>query len=282
MSEEPTKNLLPRLGGRREYFDYLDRWTVGTVDALRAQMTTRALVKAYLLETSRSNGRRDALSALASSPQQVEQVDPTLYRLRWPGDLEDWALVEIEDRRYPVIYTALESAVANRRVDHLVQSSSLLDRAWFAAPLFERLWDLVLAAHPEHRFSSIVFQHESLFEAFIEDLSMGPGEEEEDEGAAGDEDGFEVERRNARMQITERIGKLGKALSRMRPEYAPLQSIVSLRIPAPRRGGHDVYFNGRFTNRSDSVTSLRQTVATVTAVYRHSTEMAEEASWPRP
>jgi len=276
MPEEPVKNLLPRLSTRRQYFDYLDHWMVGTVDDLRAHMTNRALVKAYLLETSRSNGARDAITALQSARQEVDQVDETLYRLRWSGEGTDWALVEVEDQRYPVVYTALDSQEANRRVDHLLSTSPMLDRAWFAAPMFQRLWRVVLEAFPQYRFSQIVFEHESLFEVFADDLSAAASAEDDlDEGK------IEVERRRARMQITERIGKLAKALSRMRPEYEPLESIVRLRIPAPRRGGHDVYFDGRFTNRSDSMTSLRQTVGMVTNIYRHATETAEEASWPK-
>ena len=281
MAEEPIENLLPRLASRREYFDYLDRWTVGTVGDLAAHMTTRALVKAYLLETSRTNGARDALTALASVHQEISQIDDTLYRLRWPQDVGDWALVEVEDQRYPVLYTALQSTVANRRVDQVILRSPLLDRAWFAAPMFRRLWQLVLDAHPAHRFSQIVFEHESLYEAFADDFDVTPiGDEEEQGHGRDDEDTLGVERRRARMQIAERIGKLHRALENMRPLYDPLESIVRLRIPAPRRGGHDVYFDGRFTNRSDSITSLRQTLRVVTSIYRHSTETAEEVSWP--
>lgn len=280
MSEEPTKNLLPRLGGRREYFDYLDRWTVGTVDDLRAHMTTRALVKGYLLETSRTNGSRDAVAALAVSQQEVDQVDDALFRLRWPGEASEWALVEIEDQRYPVLYTAVESKIANWRVDRLLEGSPLLDRAWFAAPIFQRLWQLVLDVYPRHRFSQIVFAHESVFEDVTGDADLAPADPAADEEVSLREEPFEVERRMARMTVAERIGKLARALVQMRPWYEPLESIVSLRVPAPRRGGHDISFDGRFTNRSDSVAAFRQTVQTVATMYRRATEAAEERAWP--
>ncbi len=281
MSEEPTKNLLPRLGGRREYFDYLDRWTVGTVDDLRAHMTTRALVKGYLLETSRTNGSRDAVAALAVRQQEVEQVDDTLFRLRWPGEASEWALVEIEDQRYPVLYTAVESKIANWRVDRLLEGSPLLDRAWFASPVFRRLWQLVLDVYPPFRFSQIVFEHESVFEGFAADAAVEAADLGDDEEPSPSDEDFEVERRRARMLVAERIGKLAKALDQMRPLYEPLESIVRLRVPAPRRGGHDVSFDGRFTNRSDSVAAFRQTVQTVATMYRQATEAAEERSWPK-
>lgn len=280
MPDEPITNLLPSLRTRREYFDFLDKWTVGTVDDLRAHMSPHALVKAFLLETSRTNGSRNSVDALAGADQRMSQVDETMYRVQSPSEKEDWALVDVEDERYPVIYTALESREASVRIDRLLQKSPLLDRAWFAAPMFRRLWQLVLGAYPEYRFTRMVFEHESVYEAFAED-DEGAEFEQGSEITAEDPPESMTERRRARIQITERIGKLNNALDQMRKEYNPLESIVQLRVPAAHRGGHDVYFDGRFTNRSDSVTSLRQTVSTVKEIYQGTTQRAEEAAWPR-
>jgi hypothetical protein len=290
-----TKNLLPTLRSRLEYLDYLDRWSVGTVDELRAHMTPRALVKAFLLETSRFDGQRDAVSALSSASRTATSVDNTLHRLRWPGDDMDWALLDVEDERYPVLYTAVETKIASRRVDRLVTSSALLDRAWFAAPMFQRLWDIVLRTFPDYRFSQIVFQHESLYEALpdlsaiepqTDDPSIDSDEASEEEEDALDldeqpEERGDVERRQAKMRITERIGRLRGAIPAMREVYNPLASIVQLRMPATVKGGHDIYYDGRFTNRSESFTAFRQTVQTVSNIYRNSTEAAEASAWPR-
>jgi len=280
---EPVQNLLPSLSSRREYFDYLDRWTVGTVDHLRAHMTGRALVKAYLLETSRADGDRDPLGALAALGQRVTRVDETLHTVQAAGESEDWALVEVEDERYPVLYTALESKVADDRIDNLVFQSAAFDRAWFAAPMFNRLWDVVLQAFPDHRYTQFVFEYESAFETSPDALAgSNEGDDSEVVGSDDQEDHqLRPERRRARMQISERLGKLRDSLLKMRENYEPLESVVRLRVPAPIRGGHDVYFDGKFTNRADSVTSLRQTVELVTAIYRHSTEGAEAAAWPQ-
>lgn len=279
MLSGPTKNLLPSLKSRREYFDYLDRWTVGTVDELQTHMTTRALVKGYLLETSRSNGSRDAVAALQAAGQRVEQVDETFFRLGSPGDDGDWALAQMEDPRYPVIYTALESDVANRRIDQLLTATPLLDRAWLAAALFQRLWSLVLDAYPSHRFSRIVFEHESLYEAFQDSAVEVQQVGDDDETDWEEERPVDFERRRARMQITERLGRLKDALTGMREHYNPLESIITLRVPAPRRGGHDVYFDGRFTNRGDSITAFQQTIETVKTIYGYATSGAEDLAW---
>jgi hypothetical protein len=291
MPAEPIKNLLPRLRNRREYFDYLDRWAVGTVDELQAQRTTRALVKGYLLETSRTNGARDAVQALSESGQLVEEVDQGFFRLRSKGEDGHWAIAQVDDARYPVIYSALESELANRRVDQLVSRTPLLDKAWFAAPLFQRLWRLVVSAYPHHRFSRIVFEHESLYEAISDepvgsDTSDKPSEDldlsDESIEEWQDEPPYDVERRRARMQITERVGRLATALDGMREYYDPLESIVTLRIPAPRRGGHDVYYDGRFTNRSESIVAFQQTIEAVKTIYASATNRAEELAWADP
>jgi len=283
MTVESGENLLPLLSTRREYFDYLDRWAVGTVADLRAHMTGRALVKAFLLETSRTNGARDTLAAFQAVDQEVSEVDDTLYRLRYPTEQGDWALLEVENQRYPVLYTALESKAAARRVDRLMQTP-LLDRAWFAAPLFNRLWQMILDAFPPYRFSQIVFEHESRYEVSLEEqelLALRRAEpEDSDEDEDEEEIGPPIERRRARGQIAERIGRLNEVLPELKSNYNPLESIVRLRFPAVPRGGHDIHFDGRFTNRSDSMASLRSTVAEVTKIYQRSTERAESISWP--
>ena len=121
MPDSPTQNLLPRLQSRREYFDYLDGWPVGAVDAPRSRRMPRAVTKAFLLETSRTNNGRDAKAALSEvSGVGLDPVDETLFRMRWLGETEDWALLEVKNERYPVIYTEVKSDIANRRIDRLV------------------------------------------------------------------------------------------------------------------------------------------------------------------
>lgn len=287
MTDRAVANLLPLLRTRREYFDYFDNWTVDTVDELRAHRTSRALVKAYLLETSSSDSGRDVKAALTSARQGVSDLDDSTLRLRWYGEESDWAIVEADDQRYPILYTAVEAETANWRVDNLIRESPRLDRAWFASPIFNALWEMVINAYPDHRLSQIVFEYDSVYESLPDESIAAPLRDSEQDTDVGDvdEDWVEssppwIERRRARIQISERIGKLKEAIPSMRPAYDPLWSIVRLRVPAPKRGGHDVYFDGRFTNRSDSVTSLRQTIKFVTDLYRRSTELAEKAAWP--
>jgi hypothetical protein len=80
--------------------------------------------------------------------------------------------------------------------------------------------------------------------------------------------------------MVDRVGTVRSQLSRLQNVYRPLQSIVQLRVPASdRRGGHDFWFNGKVTNRSDSFIDHRQSVEFVLRTYRGVTEQAERALW---
>ena len=277
-----TKNLLPRLQSRRQYFDYLDGWTVGPVEGPRTRRTTRAVTKAFLLETSPTSSVGDVQTAFSEGSQIVlEPVDEELFRMRWADEAEDWALLEVDNNRYPVIYTAIESDIANRRVDQLVNQSSLLDRTWLSPSMFQQLWNLVEKTFPRNRFSRIVFEHESVFQRFEDDPHEQSEEDDDfDEELTNVERAHQTDRRRARVQITERIGEMQDAVLPWEKHYDPLASIIQLRIPAQARGGHDVYFDGRFTNRSDSTTAFRQTVRDVMKKYDSATHRVEDAAWP--
>ena len=283
MSDSSTKNLLPRLQSRRQYFDYLDGWAVGPVGGPRSRRTPRAVTKAFLLETSPTSSVGDIQTALREGSQVVlEPVDEALFRMRWADEDEDWALLEVEKNRYPVIYTAIESDIASRRVDQLVNRSSILDRTWLSPSMFQQLWSLVEGTFPRHRFSRIVFEHESVFQRFEEDpLEQNGAEDDLDDESTNGERPHQTERRRARVQITERIGEMQDAVLPWGKHYDPLASITQLRIPAQAKGGHDVYYDGRFTNRSDSTTAFRQTVHDVMEKYDSATNRVEAAAWPR-
>ena len=237
------------------------------------------------LETSRTTNGRDAKAALSEGSRVgPEPVDETLSRMRWPGETEDWALLEVKNERYPVIYTNIKSDIANRRVDQFVTRSPLLDRTWLSPSMFQQLWGIIERTFPRNRFSRIVFEHESVYQRFEED-PLEQNEEDDDlddldNDSLEDERPHQVERRRARVQITERIGKMRDAVLPWEERYDPLASIVQMRIPAADRGGHEVYFDGRFTNRSDSTTAFRQTVHDVMEHYDSSTHQVENAAWP--
>lgn len=79
--------------------------------------------------------------------------------------------------------------------------------------------------------------------------------------------------------MVDRVGVIADLLPALQSTYRPLASVVQLRIPSGGRGGHDFYFDGKVTNRSDTFLDHRQNVAYVLDLYRHLTDSAEQHLW---
>jgi hypothetical protein len=270
MAASPPDQLFPVLSSREDYFAFMDEWTVGTVDELRARKTTRGLVKAYLLETSRTD--RDPVAALRSGGQIAHQLDETSATLTAEGDSGAWGFVDTSVPRYPVVLTVLDSQPAGMKVQNMVAATHTLDRAWIHGRIFDALWTVAREAFAPTRFSQLVFEHDGVYENAVTALG------DDSVGVAPAD--ANVERRHARLEFTERLGKLEEALGKMRAFYDPLHSIVRMRFPAALSGGHDVYHDGRLTNRSDSLASFMSSVDLVRQLYSVANESTEASAWP--
>ncbi|MGE0227477.1 MAG: hypothetical protein AB7I38_03990 [Dehalococcoidia bacterium] len=272
------RNLLPDLSSIEQYFDYLDRWAVGTVEELRERMSSRALAKALLIETSEHGGVDGALAAVRRSGSQLERIGDMAFRVRDPRDDGVWAIADFSSPRFPVLYTAVEAEQARIRLSAMVDETPGLDRCWFSSAFFRVIWNFVKETFPPHRYAQIVFNFQSAYERLldVDDSTLDPSDLLTIDDAS---EYVHAEPRGTRIQIGERVGRLGRLLDQITPLYEPLESIVRLRLPAAEAGGHDFYFDGRVTNRSNSVVELRNNVELVRDVYAHSTRIMEEALW---
>ncbi len=281
------ETLLPRLSSRQDYFDYLDGYAVDRSVELRQARTKRALVKTFLFETvAHDHQAPDGETVFRDAAVVLTRVDDTLFTATPEGEVGIWGLVEFLERRHPVLYTLLESNEARRWWQDIVHRSSWLDRVWLSAPIFMGLWDYVRRTTPAHRFSKLAFEYEARFELDDDFEAAGDGEPDSEEVEESDvsvelsdERDHRPERRSSRCTVVERIAEIHGRLSRLQEVYRPFHSITQLRIPAPSRGGHDFYFDGRATNRSDSFLDHRQQTAFVLRLYRGTTESAEKALW---
>jgi hypothetical protein len=279
-----TSELLPKLRSREEYFDWLDGYAVQTADEVRERRTTRSIGKTYMLETvGRSRPAPPLSDIFGRAGLSLAPVEEgALYRVRDPRARGDVALLELLNERHPVIYTLMATDQSDPWVGRLVQSSPWLDNLWISARLFSELWRWVQASADPRRFTRLTFD----YEAFYESEDASPSQDEDDDGGsalfqdAADEDRVPVARRSSRFTMVDRVGTVRSQLSRLQNVYRPLQSIIQLRVPASdRRGGHDFWFNGKVTNRSDSFIDHRQSVEFVLRTYRGVTEQAERALW---
>jgi hypothetical protein len=120
-----------------------------------------------------------------------------------------------------------------------------------------------------------------------EDFSSSEETSEEtvSEDAADDEEGNiedrpELERRKARFEMGDRVGRIKLALAKLQENYDPLHALYALRLPSRMgRGGHDLFQAGQITNRSDSFEDHRNTVRYLYRIYNSILDFTEKSAW---
>lgn len=259
-----TRNAeIPYLGSREQYFDFLDGFAVEGQEGSARKQLPGGLLKSYLLETV----------GPASTPESLEQIfgrsklacelvgdDENLFRIA-DSNRQGIALAERFGDRYLALYTMLPSQTSDGLFRRAVLSNPMLDNLWISSQTFNALWKHVRAVTPGRRYGRITFEHESLFE-------MG---EEVDE--------FEQESRASRFTMVDRLDEIAARIEPLQETYAPLHSVTHLRMPAVGRGGHDLYYDGKITNRSDSFLDHRNTLSYVIDVYAGLTSSVEKKLW---
>ncbi|GAA3012957.1 hypothetical protein JCM13580A_38530 [Streptomyces drozdowiczii] len=263
----PDNALLPQFERASDYFDYFNGSEVPDVDQLHDRRLKAGLQKTYLLETvdgGNPANRPSVPSIFARSNFQAKEL---------PGDSRAWALlneaservalVEEVDRRYLALYTILPSSSSDKLLREAVNGNPFLDHLWLSSHSFLSLWRQILRNNNANRYGKITFEHESLYESSTAEA----------EAFVADE------RRTSRFTMVDRIGVISQKMNPLKEEYAPLASITQLRIPALGRGGHDLYYDGKLTNRSSSFHDHRATLRGVVDLYRSFTKSVEEQLW---
>jgi len=78
----------------------------------------------------------------------------------------------------------------------------------------------------------------------------------------------------------DRIGEIRDSLAQLQKHYSPLHALPSLRFPSRTgRGGHDLYQDGRVTNRTESFEEHRNVVRHFWRCYRSVLDATEQAAW---
>ena len=267
---------------REEAIQALDGYSSERQDELASdQKTGRPLLKTYMLETVPSHVTDPSVDTLfAAVGVTLTAIDETLFRAFDQREKRVIGLVEKLLPRYPVFYSLEDSYIADRFVKNLVQQNAMLDRLWISWRAFADLFKFILETTPKQRYGRMVFQYANVYES--SDYG-GPetGQIDPDTASRDHDDGDQpvVERRSNKTTIVERLSVLEKILPKMRGLYQPLNAIAQLRFPATGRGGHDFFFNGKVTNRSDSFKDHRQHVEFVLGRYKMATELTEKAAW---
>lgn len=275
--------LLPRLADRAAYFRYLNGLAVDAVTKgeRKEKNQARTSVKSYLLELDRHGLEPVRALNAVIKPEQLrsEQVDEELVRLR-NADGQYSALIEFLDDRFALAYTLLDVNVSDALFTRLARNSAEMDQAWLTADFFRTEWNRVRRVASPHRYVKFGFEYRAQYEsdeAYLPHL----GDDDEEESSMAEDSAIELdEHRTSRFYLTERIAKVNSVLPKFE-FYDPLRSITLLRVPASVRGGHDVYFNGKITNRSESFDDHRLHARFLLSSYANLTRSVEKNAWLR-
>lgn len=279
----------------RDRFDVY-RFFNGVSEEAKAGLDSRRtripLVKTFLLEhVAARTGRvpRSPVAILQEVGAETQPLDEEFYVVRvWArrdeesrSELRTVGYVERYDERFFAYYTADAAEDARRLVERWVAHSAELDCTWFSSQFLHALWNRDVSRRGDERFGKMVFRHESVFDMPTDAVVVAEGDDgEESVDEDIDEDRPEIERRTVRSEIKDRIGPIRRVLETLQETYLPLNSLYGLRIPsAVGRGSHDLYQEGRITNRADTFEDHRNMVRYLYRTYRTVLERTEESAW---
>lgn len=285
---------------RFEVYRFYNGLSAEAKEGLDQRHTRVPLVKTFLLEhvASRGNGRpKSPVDIFSRLGAEITRIDDHFIGLTLDVFDQDsqqnlhmlTGYLEQYDERFFAYYTCEDSVTAKRRVAKWIQAPDL-DYTWFSSPLLQALWDKDVSMRGDERFAKLVFRHESIFdmpedfsttEVSVENQTQDEGNEEvEDSEEETNGDNIEFERRKARFEMGDRIGRIKKALSKLQENYDPLYVLHALRLPSRiGRGGHDLYQNGQITNRTDSFEDHRNTVRYLYRIYKAILDFTEKSAW---
>jgi hypothetical protein len=247
------------------------------------------LVKSFLLEHVSGSTGRQPLSPdyiFKHLGAQVHQIDESFMEIRSRDisskDFRTVGYLEKFSERFFSYYTCEDSQEAKRRVNRWITSSPDLDSAWFSAFLLQRLWHTDVSKRGSGLFSKLTFMHESIFE-MPEDATDEPENRESEDNQPNDDDNDDsptFDRRKARFQMADRIGQICASLANLQKYYTPLNALYALRFPSVvAHGSHDLYQEGRLTNRSSSFEEHRNMVRYLYRTYNAVLNNTEKTAW---
>ncbi|MFF5536972.1 hypothetical protein ACFY71_31680 [Streptomyces cinerochromogenes] len=261
----PQNALLPKFDRKSDYFDYFSG-DGSTVQQLEDKKLTAGLQKSYILETvdgGNPNARLSVDELFSRSGLQATPLAREKTAFEISEDGTRIALVEQVDSRYLALYTLLPSNQSDKLVRTAVADNPFLDHLWLSSQSFLALWSNVLAGNSGRRYGKITFEHESIYEVSEEDSA----------------EHLPDERRTSRFTMVDKLEVMAQKMDPLQQEYAPLASITQMRLPAQGRGGHDLYYDGKVTNRSGSFVDHRTTLHAVVDMYRSLTRSVERQLW---
>jgi len=277
-----TDTTLRQIRNHHQMIRFFDGYANERMEEIDERKLKRPLVKTHLLEIldgDETNTTKGLQATFQRRGLRLEALEDGLY-LATSQKMGEIGFMERLRPRIVALYSTKESKDLKPWVHNLVLHSPEFDHVWLSGLTFGVLWELVTKLSQSHRFTKLVFTHDSIFD--IDVGSAEPEEEEEDTNKVLGEDDIEeiAERRATSFRLVDRIGVIQSKLRKLQADYSPLYAISQLRFPSPvGRGGHDFYDDGRVTNRSQSFRDHRNHVMFVVRIYEQLLKSTEEQAW---
>ncbi|MBM4044375.1 MAG: hypothetical protein FJ279_04610 [Planctomycetes bacterium] len=273
---------LHEIRSRHQMIRFFDGYAIERMEELDERRLKRPLVKTQLLEVLGGNEAHtdEGLRAIFGRRQVTLMPIETSLFLAVDDQTGQAGLLERLHPRIVALYSTMKSDDMQQWVRRLVMRSPELDYVWLSGLTFGVLWQLVTRLSRSHRFTRLVFTHESVFD--IDQAASEPEEEEEEtpQDSAEEEMADVIERRATSFRLVDRIGVIQQKLEALQKIYSPLYAISQLRFPSPvGRGGHDFYDNGRVTNKTESFRDHRSHLLFVVRIYERLLRSTEEQAW---
>jgi len=281
-----TNNIsreIKSISSREKMIRYLDGYSAERMEELDQRKMKQPLVKSYMLEHAGDGASQKNITQILSNLGiDIQEIDKNLYRVFDSRQLNEYmGFLEVMTPRYFVFYTLHLSDKSDKWIRDVVLASSELDHVWLSGMTFNILWQRIAELSKPHRFVSLLFVHESIYQIDSDAVEHEDEEEKEISLSLDEGDVIEiVERRASKFKLVDKISIVKEKLNALQELYSPLYAISQLRFPSPiGRGGHDFYDNGKVTNRSGNFRDHRAHILYVLRIYDELMKMTEDKAW---
>jgi hypothetical protein len=254
---------------REDIFNFLEEYSQNTKEQIDNYKMKNTLLKSYVFETF-DESLLDSSQILAEpinvqnlfgdKNHNLQQVDEELYTLYENDNFIGF--IEQLNSRFCTLYTTESSKYSDHLAQNYVKKSTILDSLWISGKMYDSFLNDITSVHHPERFTKMKFEYNAMFEKNYTN---------KDEI---------VEHKVSSVSLVEELGGIVEKLNGVRGYFSSFHSVGSLRFPSHvGKGGHDVYQNGKFTNRSDSFSDHRMQLKQIVSVYQNMTERLERKVW---
>ncbi|PGT84626.1 hypothetical protein COD11_10405 [Bacillus sp. AFS040349] len=264
-----TVRVEGKWNSREDIFSYLEEYSQSTKEQIDNYKMKNTLLKSYVFETFNeslfgfvpiSKEILNIQNLFGDQKHFLKQIDEELYTLNENNKLVGF--IEQINPRFCTLYTTESSKYSDQLAQSYVKKSTTLDSLWISGKMYDNFLREITLYHPPERFTKMKFEFNSMFE--IDHLNKEKI----------------IEHKASSVSLVEELGGIVHKLNGVRQYISSFHSVGSLRFPSHvGKGGHDVYQNGKFTNRSDSFSDHRMQLKQIVSVYQDMTERLEKKTW---